>query len=196
MRRFMTLLLTTGFILVFATGCWNPFGGGDNGDDDGGGSKNRLTRNNLMEFFAYAYEEENIEHYEESLHDKFLFQFTPAVAETLGLPPAEPWWGKTEDVASTRNMFEEATVTAITMQLDYVINWYGCVDLRQHEVPPDTIEGWCARFDATIDVTIEEPGKEPLTLIVRDSYLDVIVTPDPKSTTGEWVIVRIEEKEK
>jgi hypothetical protein len=194
MKRFASLLLTIGFILVFATGCWNPFGGNGNGDDNGGNGFDRKTRDNLMEFFANAYQEENIDDYIESLHDKFLFQFTPAAAETLGLPPDQPWWGKTEDVAATRNMFEDATVTEITMQLTKVIDWYGCVDIR--EAPPDTIIGWCARFDATIDVTVTEPGQEPLTYIVRDSWLDLIVTADPLSTIGEWVIVRIEEKEK
>jgi hypothetical protein len=196
MRCFVRVFLAIGLVLILATGCWNPFSSDGNGNGNGNGGYDRLTRNNLMEFFANAYEEEDIDQYEECLHDKFLFKFTKEAAESAGLPPDQPWWGKTADVAATRNMFDAPNVGNIVMNLASQIDWYVCVDVREHETPPDTITGWCARYDPTIDVTIDEGQDSERTLIVRDSWLNVIVTPDPKSTIGEWVVVKIEELEK
>ncbi len=174
------------FVLIMA-GCWNPFssGGGDNGK---GTVKYIRTRDGLLNFFANAYENRDLERYSEALHDKFQFQFTPEVAESIGLPADEPWWGKTEDVASTNNMFNEQTVTRIKMDLPDP-NWFPCRVIRD---PADTLDGFCTRVTPDIRVTIEEPGKEELILLVNKSWLDIAITLDPNDDEL-WQIIGIEE---
>jgi hypothetical protein len=175
-------------------GCWNPFSSDDNGGGDGPPPEyNRKDRDNLLNFFADAYENKDIDRYTQSLHDRFQFQFTPDVAESIGLPADEPWWGRTEDIGSTRNMFETETVTRIQMSLGEPV-WYWCQVIRQNkeDEPADTLEGFCTRVEPDIRVYIEEPGQEELILNVDRSWLDIAVTPDPKED-GLWQIIAIEE---
>jgi hypothetical protein len=152
-----------------------------------------LTRNALLNCLCIAYEGEDVEAYADLLHEQFLFCFTPEVAESIGLPPDETWWGKTDDVASTRNMFDDEAVTRVRISLDEP-TWFWCQVVRQNPAPdpPDTLEGFCTRVRPDIRVTIEEPGKEPLILLVDRSWLDIEVVPDPDEE-GLWQVITMEE---
>ena len=190
MRRGGWVIFGLSVIILIMAGCWNPFssGGGDNG---GGTVEYERTRDGILNFFANAYENRDLERYVEALHDEFLFQFTPEVAESIGLPADEPWWGKSEDVGSTGNMFNEQTVTRIKMDLPDP-NWFPCRVIRP--APPDTIkfEGFCTRVTPDIRVTVEEPGKEELIYVVNRSWLYIAITPDPVYDEL-WQIIGIEE---
>jgi hypothetical protein len=192
MRRGGWVIVGLSVLILLVAGCWNPFSS-DDGGGGGGPVKYERTRDGLLNFFANAYENRDLERYSEALHDKFQFQFTPDVAESIGLPADEPWWGKTEDVASTNNMFDEQTVARIKMDLPDP-NWFPCRVIRQNlePLPPDTLEGFCARVEPDIRVTIEEPGKEELILVVNRSWLDIAITPDP-NYEKLWQIIGIEE---
>jgi hypothetical protein len=166
---------------------------------DGPKDWDRTNQDNLMNFFTQAYEDKDIIDYEDALDVSFLFQFTPDIAESLDLPEDEPWWGRTEDVTSTTHMFQEAEVTDIVMNYEYVYQgpdpWNTCSVEGQTESKKDTtFYGLCTLLKPDIKVTIETPGTEPRTLWVNNSWLDVMVVPD-RFVEGLWTILRIEELE-
>jgi hypothetical protein len=142
----------------------------------------RKTPENLINYLADAYERRDIEKYGESLADDFLFVFTSADADSLGLPPDQPWWGKTPELASTTRMFEDAEVTAIEM------------DLPISAGPWSTEDGLGYKLEPSIKVTVESAGSElPTTYWVFKSWLFVEVIVDPKDE-GLWVFKEIEER--
>ncbi len=179
MRRWVTVVL-----LIFLAG----YGGGCSVSSDGGTAPepdlDRTTPENLMNFFADAYERRDIDKYAESLHDEYQFTFLPADADSVGLPPDEPWWGKTEDVAGTAHMFDAQTVTKIEMHLEVAGG------------PWPTEDGLGYRLDPLIKVTEEKPNaEEPLTHIVEGSWLYVEIVVDPYDE-NLWVFKEIEEVKK
>ncbi|MGD9401981.1 MAG: hypothetical protein PVF95_06910 [bacterium] len=159
--------------------------GDDNGANVNGGPEySRATPEDLIRALAAALEEEEIDVYAECLHDEYLFEFLPGDAGSAGLPPDGPWWGKTEDVASTSNMFAAAFVTRIECELP--------VDTG----PWATDEGLGFRLDAIIKVTSEGGGyTEPRVYMVQDSYLYAEVVTDPYDG-GKWVFKALLEAKK
>lgn len=153
----------------------------------------RDTPDNLLLFFARAYKEKDLDDYDEALDEDFLFQFTPDIADSLGLPADKPWWGKTEDIASTRQMFENPNVTDIAFSYEEVGGWNPYVEVREDT----TYSGLQRRYDPLIEViTLVENSEDPeLKFRVDESLLDITVLPDP-FTEGLWTILRIEESKK
>ncbi|MFC1800297.1 hypothetical protein ACFL2Z_05275 [Candidatus Eisenbacteria bacterium] len=148
---------------------------------------------NLMLFLARAYREEDPDDYDQALDESFLFQFTPDIADELGLPELEPWWGKTEDLGSTRGMFDEPTVTAITFTYETVGEWIPHIEVRKDT----TFSGVFRRYDPLIEViTVTDNPEDPeLRYRVDGSWLDIIAVPD-RFTEGNWTILKIQEVEK
>ncbi len=153
----------------------------------------RTTADGLLKMFANAYAEMNLLDYDECLDESFLFMFTDEIADSLGLPQDEPWWGKTEDIISTRNMFEDPVVLNVAFSYEALGEWAPC-----HAVRDDTtFSGFCRTFDPLIEVTVSAHSEyDPiLKFRVDDSFLDVMVVPD-RFTDGLWCILRIEEVKK
>ncbi len=176
MRRWVWVVLMI-CIAAYMAGCSVSGGGGDPVKPD----RDRKTPENLIKFFADAYEKKDIDRYSESLHDNFLFTFTSDDADLLGLPPDQPWWGKTPDVNTAKNMFEASTVTKIEM------------DLPLNSAPWPTDDGIGYRLEPTIKVTVEEPGAvEPTIYFVFASWFVVEIVEDPYDSTL-WVFKAIEE---
>lgn len=141
----------------------------------------RATPEGLFAALAYALEEEEIDIYGECLHDEYLFRFLPGDADSAGLPPDEPWWGKTEDVTAILNIFEAVEVTRVQCDLTVVTGPWAVDDGSGYRLEPD------------FKVTIEHAGAtEPLTMWVNNSWLDVEVTGDPYED-DKWVFRSIEE---
>ena len=107
----------------------------------------RDTPDNLMLFFAQAYKEKDLDDYDLALDEDFLFQFTPDIADSLGLPADKPWWGKTEELSSTQQMFENPSVTDITFIYETVGEWIPHTEVRDDT----TFSGLFRRFDPTIE---------------------------------------------
>lgn len=149
------------------------------------------TPDDLIDALACYYEARDADGYESLLCDDYLFDFTPDVADSLGLPHDEPWWGKQSDVMSTRSMFNDTTVAHITMSLSKVDEWLACLDTR----PDTTFNGLCCRFEPDIRVTLERGGYDLLTLWANASWLDVVIIPDPLEE-NTWCVLRITEREK
>lgn len=151
----------------------------------------RGTPDALIDYVEHGYSSEYAPLYSDALHTLFLFEFTDDVADSLGLPPDQPWWGKINELASTTNMFNSPEVTRVKLSLARMGEWTPCFDILPGP-PPDTLYGQFARFVPDIRVTIEWPGEEPLTLVVDNSYLDIIVVPDPRFR-GLWTVARMQE---
>jgi hypothetical protein len=176
MRRWVWVVLMI-CIAGYAASCSVSSDGGDPVDP----VLDRKTPENLIKFFADSYIERDIDRYDESLHDEFLFTFTTEDAELIGLPADEPWWGKTPDVAAANNMFESPDVTKVEM------------DLPVSSGPWPTEDGLGYRLEPAIKVTVEEAGAtEPTTYWVFSSWFDVEIVEDPYDTTL-WVFKGIQE---
>jgi hypothetical protein len=141
----------------------------------------RRTIKGLLESYAGSCEDRDIGAYDQCLHDDFKFVFVPEDAESLGLPPDEPWWDKPHDLAAMGNMFEAADV--VNIRFGFVI-----VPGRSARDPASAAAG--VRIEPDIIVTIERPGEEPLAYRVNDSYLDLTLVRDSDNL---WVIDRMEE---
>jgi hypothetical protein len=187
MKRLIGALLAVWIAVIMGLGC-SP-----TADPDGGGGTklDRKTPDHLLEWLATAYEEKGGEAYDEALHDKFLFVFTDEVAHDMGLPADQPWWGKTQDVNSTRKMFADPRVKDIKMDYVTVGNWEAITD----SVGGEEYSCLFSRVTPDIEVTIDESGTEPTTYVVRESWLDISVVMDTTSVPGETLfqLLKIEE---
>jgi len=161
---------------------------------NGGPPISRDTPDHLLNFLAVAYADKDLDSYEEALHDEFLFVFTKDIADSLGLDPEEPWWGKTKDVGSTEKMFNASEVTQITMDyVPYGDRWNAVKEVRYTETDSVVYYGTARRVIPEISVTIDE-GEEPKIYRVTESYLDVIVVRDPTFPDQvRYVFLKIEE---
>jgi hypothetical protein len=157
--------------------------------DNGDGSPMRGTGDGLISFLALVYEDRDLDHYEEALHDGYTFEFVPEVAESLSLPAEAPWWGKVEDMTSTGNMFEDATVTHIDVDMVRLLPWTACTD----EVTG--LAGMCTTVEPDIKVMMEEPMAEPVIFWVNYSRLNITIVPD-QYYPELWQILRIKEYKK
>ena len=106
------LLVSALFLLTSCNdSCTNP--GGDSGCDE----HIRATAEGTVEAFARSMEAMDIDAYSECLADTYRYRFTPQDAEDAGLPPDEPWWGKTEDIQSTGSLFSDPYVSKVESEL-------------------------------------------------------------------------------
>ena len=186
MKWWMWVLLGMWIVVLVGLGCSPTTDVGDPDDPI-----NRDTPDGLLNFLAVAYADKDADGYDEALHDSFQFQFTDEVAKELGLPPEQPWWGKTRDLVSTVKMFGSSEVQSITMRY-YDKEAWEPFDLER----PDgsTFSGVWTRVDPDITVTVDTPGEEIMTYWVNASWLDVFVVPDPDSVyEGLWVFLEIQE---
>lgn len=187
MKWWIWVVLGMWIVVLVSLGCSPTSDPGGPGDDP----ISRDTPSHLLNWLAVAYSEKDTDAYDEALHDSFLFVFTKDIAEDLGLPPEQPWWGKTRDVAGTAKMFGSSEVTQIIM--DYVSDarW----DTFDVERPDgSTFSGVWAEVEPDIRVTVEDPGQEPMIYVVNESWLHVYVVPDPDPQyEGLWVFLEIQE---
>jgi hypothetical protein len=171
MKWWIGVVLGLWILVLVGIGCSPTADTNGNGD----GPISRDTPDHLLNWLAVAYADKDLESYEEALHDEFLFVFTKEVADSMELPPDEPWWGKTKDVTSTENMFNSSEVAQIAMDyVPYNDQWQPYEEVRDTTVYYGTFR----RVIPDILVTIDKGG-EPLNLLVQDSYLDVVVVRDP-----------------
>jgi hypothetical protein len=142
-------------------------------------ARGRVSR--VLETYARCCEERNIDMYDGCLADHYRFVFVPDVAEEIGLPPDQPWWGKTKDVASMSKMFSSAEVTNI--RFDYAV-------VSSDTLVKDDSLIVRMRVEPDIRVPIERPGEEPMTYWVRESFLDFRFIRDPLFPDADlWVML-------
>jgi hypothetical protein len=156
------------------------------GDDSGSNPKiesPRETPQGLLAYYAQCLENQNLTGYEACLWESYRFGFVEQDYDSAGVSAEDPYWGKTEDVTSTANMFASAQVTHISADLSNVVmNFAG----------PDTL--LTGIFHPLIDVTIEGPGgEEPVVKQVRSTKLHFVLRPDP-GDPDLWVIREIQEE--
>ena len=147
----------------------------------------RTSPDSLLRALATTYNEQNSECYADLLHDDFIFVFVPEVAESLGLPPNEQWWGRTTDIEATGALFEDSTVTEIWFSYELVGDWFVWEDVRTDT----TFTGICRRLDPLIEVKLQAAGIDTV-YRVDNSWLDITLVPDTHSE-DLWVALRIQE---
>jgi hypothetical protein len=132
----------------------------------------------------------DLDGYEECLDEDFLFRFPDEIADSLGLPPEAPWWGKTDEITCTLNMFEDPAVQSIGFGCELLEEWVAYQEVR----PDTTFTGLFRRLRPVIVVTVATDGSEDplLSYVVNQSWLDVVVVPD-RYTEGLWCVLRIDE---
>lgn len=184
---------------IMMMSCANPFGTDDDGGN-GGGKINRKSPDALVNFFIYAYENKDLDLYDEALDDRFLFELDPVDAQKEGLPPDKPWWGKTEDMAITAKMFDpnfvphDTVPKVISIKAEFAKkdNWTASL------VPVsngDTIDAFVAKFEPDMSIDVEYADKKTVTKLVNNSYVDIWVTQD-LDHPGLWRIVKMLETRK
>jgi hypothetical protein len=142
---------------------------------------------NLLDCLCHAYGEQDVDSYGNLLHEQFRFEFVPHIAESLGLPAEEPWWGKASEVLVTENIFSDPSVTQVEMDLGEPTVWYAEVDTVTG------LECLKARFMPDIRIRLQEAGEvEERTLVVGHSWFDIRVVPDPDHP-GWWCVLAITE---
>ena len=147
----------------------------------------RTTPENLILTLACAYHARDIDAYADLLHEDFIFEFIPDIADSLGLPPDSPWWGRTADVAATKALFEDSTVTGISFSYEIIGDWFACEDVRADT----TFTGLCCRLDPLIEVLVQSAGVDTI-FSVNESWLDITLAYE-SYTEGLWVMLRMEE---
>jgi hypothetical protein len=143
------------------------------------------SREDLLQCLCCAYEALDAETYSSLLHESFRFGFVPDIAESLGLPAKEPWWGRASEVLAASNMFAGPALTRVVMN---VIDpaWFAWEDTLTG------FQGYRTRVTPDIRIILEEPGSEETILLVNCAWLDIFVVSDA-SKPGHWLIVSIEE---
>lgn len=174
------LVVISGIMLLVAlTSCSDDSKGKSGGPVAG-------TPDEALELLRLSYGEKDLDTYGSILHEDFRFGFVEAIAGSLRLP--EPWWGKTDDIASTGNMFGDSTVTKVRMIFVSKDDWIPW----EEERPDSTYTGLACRCIPDILVTLEETGREPLHLVANESFLDVVVVRLP-GRQDRWVIMTVTE---
>ena len=141
----------------------------------------RSTPEFLFESFEASMEYRDIADYMACLADAYFFEFTAYDAEMIGLPPDNPWWGKTEDGMSATAMFGSEELVRIECTLGI------------QDGPWPTENGWAYRLAPDMRFTFEEVGmSEPVIFLVKASWLDVEVVLDPYDPE-KWVFAKMEE---
>ena len=195
MRRWVLFVGMTALLVLGGVGCWNPF----SPDGDGNGHNtigDRKNPDNLLEFFAMAYEDRSIERYAEALDSDYRFQFMEKDWEGAGVPPNAPYWGKTEDVPRTELMFESEKTTGISFEFGskLFVNWLPVTDTIFVEGLPVEVDALLERYAPEISVIVE--GDEGSTTYwVNESWVEIKVIQD-RFDPSLWTILRIEEMPK
>ena len=101
-------------LLLGVGGCWNPFNPDEEGKPPPGPvpTYDRTTWNNLMDYFAKAHEDRDIEKYAESLHPQYSFWFSEDDRDAPDWDWKD-WIEKVEDREVTEGMFAAESVTNI-----------------------------------------------------------------------------------
>jgi hypothetical protein len=155
-------------------------------DDDGCCAPD--TPDNLMAALACAYGSKDFEAYGDLLHDEYRFNFMADIADSLGLPPDDPWWGKTKDLQSTANLFADGNAGFLIVFNEVAEGW------TPHELDRgDTVfTGLFRRYNPGLVLHLEKPGTEPITCIGDATCIDVVVVPHPY-IEGHFAVLEIEE---
>jgi hypothetical protein len=176
MRLKPALLIVCILALAIAMSC-----GSDSPTGTGGEKYSRETPEDVLLALSFAMANEDIDVYDECLSDDFMFGFVTQDCVDAGIPEADPWWGRADDMASTDSMFSHPMVTKI--EADFPVNSSSSSGNER-----------TFRCEPTIKVTVEPGGGgEPTTYWVFSSWLHVKLIKD-EADTNLWQISEIREE--
>jgi hypothetical protein len=187
--------LTLLVMMFVLPGCWNPFKP-DGGTDPIIPGTSRDTPDHLLSFFAGAYKNRSIDGYAESLDDSYTYTFAAKDYDAAGVSADKPYWGKSEDVPRTANMFDAPTTKDILVDwLPAVANWEVTQDsIFVNSDHWETVPGYTAIFQPDIKVTVAggAGNGEDLTYWVHLSRI-VITAIHDRLDPKLWTILRFTE---
>ncbi len=199
-RRFV-LVLTVFATVAFFTGCKDWEGPGLNlkpPTDTTPTGPNRSTKVGLLEYFARALEDRDIDGYAECLHPDYQFWF----ADDDRTDPDWDWtdWiGRAEDIEITARMFDDEDVTCISIDLvnQSAIN---VDDPEDRFYTTQVIDPGGGEFSVTVywgDFLVNLHVIEQSADVCVDHWVDgrayIYLLPDPLYQ-GQWQIWKIEDK--
>jgi hypothetical protein len=183
-------------VMMFALpGCWNPFKPDGGTDPPVDPSISRDSPTHLLNFFADAYHNRNIEGYTQALDESYTYTFAPADYGAAGVSAEKPYWGKSEDVPQTANMFDRPTTKEIKIDwLAAIADWEVTQDSIFVDGHWETVAGYLAIFQPDIQVTIAGGSQDgsDLTLWVHKSRIIITAVHD-RSDLKLWTILRFTE---
>lgn len=149
-----------------------------------GPEDNTITRDspeNLLAMYGEAVEAESLSAYSEYLDDGYSFVFLTQDYNVAGVEPLAPYWGKSEDIEATSEMFGSSDVMVITCELTIV----GDVERS---------DSLCT-FASDVDLTmaIKGDGLDPDMYWVHQSLLRFTMRRD-RYDRRLWVIREIREE--
>jgi hypothetical protein len=142
----------------------------------------RDTPEHLIEAFAKALSDRNLDDYACLLDDSYAYFFMVQDYEAAGVSAGAPYWGKTEDVTSTEKMFGSTQVTDIICALNPA-------------EPPACAASPCTLdYHPDIRVTVDS-GDHLITYWVRETVLHFVLGRD-RYDSNLWVILEMGEEER
>ncbi len=138
----------------------------------------------LLDTYCRSCSTKDLELYDNCLGHNYRFIFLPEVADTLDLPPPEPWWSKPMDLDAMDNLFSSGQVTSI--EFDYTV------------VSADTLEKADSvvvkmRIQPDFELIITSDG-EPSMYRINQTYLDFRFGQRSwEEGSGPWMIVETKE---
>jgi hypothetical protein len=140
----------------------------------------RDTPEHAIACLATSLEAKSIDDYSSCLAAGYRFVFQERDWDTAGVTSLEPYWGLTEDVEATANMFSSSHTLGIVCDLPV-------------EMMLDSGDDFARCLcDVDLQVTIDHGGPEPSTYWVDRSWLIITLVADPDQP-DLWVISEIEE---
>jgi hypothetical protein len=154
---------------------------------------NRATPDSLLAVFAKSLKEHNIALYAECLEDSYAFTFHQSDWTAAGVNADKPFWGKSEDVPRTANMFSAPDVKDIVFDWqDPVVDWAACTDSIFVVDHWQTQACSCATYQPDIKITVQHGEEEALTYWVHLSRFVLSVCPD-RLDNHLWTVLRMRE---
>lgn len=149
-----------------------------------GSSPSYESAQEVLEAYVASCLTEDIDAYASCLGENYRFIFLEDVADTLGLPPSQPWWGKEDDVAAMSNLFGDESVSweefQFTVESTDTLSRADSMIVKMR-IRPDIL------------VLIERSQGEPLYLLIRQSHLDFRFT-STAASKDDWIMVETSEE--
>ncbi len=153
-------------------------------DVEDGSSPSYQSAQEVLEAYVASCLTEDIDAYASCLSENYRFVFLEDVADSLGLPPSQPWWGKEDDVAAMTNLFGDQRVS--WEQFDYAVQSTDTLSNADSMIVK-------MRIRPDIVIFTERSQGEPIYLLIRQSHLDFRFA-STAASMDDWIMVETSEE--
>ncbi len=149
-----------------------------------GNSPSYHSAQEVLEVYVASCLAEDIDAYSSCLGESYRFIFLADVADSLGLPPSQPWWDKEKDVAAMTNLFGDERVS--WEQFDYVIQSTDTLSKADSMIVK-------MRIRPDMAIRIQSGQTEPIYILIKQSYLDFRFA-STAASLDDWIMVETSEE--